>query len=81
LWSIAFERLNLGVYKNLEETTMLEADSFHFSKSYKDILHFIYFKQLGMCALQKAFPFLFGDTLLKFSELLVSLPFGPKYHF
>jgi hypothetical protein len=37
LWSIAFERLNLGVCKNLEEGTMFEVDSFHFSKSCKDI--------------------------------------------
>jgi len=31
--------------------TMFEADSFHFSKSYRDILHFIYFWQLGIILL------------------------------
>jgi hypothetical protein len=46
LWSIAFERLNLSVSKNLEEArvfeAMFEANSFHFSKSCRDILHSIY---------------------------------------
>jgi hypothetical protein len=58
---MTFECLNLGVCKNLEEATMFEvvfeANSFHFNKSYRNILHSIYFLQLGMCTLQKASPY------------------------
>jgi hypothetical protein len=50
------------------EEVVFEVDSFHFNKSCKDIMHSIYFWQLGMCALEKASPFLLVTCVLEFQN-------------